>query len=376
MIADAEQGLVDTVIVKDLSRLGRNYLVTGQYTELIFPSYDVRFIAIRDNVDSDEGLSDLLPFSNLINVHPITIRKAIITMGFLSKLFGSNKKASKPTPTPPPTIAGSQRYVSQTPVQTPQVTKPKSESEFDFYTNKDPILNIKHLKEVFPIYHRLEEGRWPFLATNGVVDVFSFEDTATEECDSVERNIFVRGMTQSEFLEALRSWYRDGITKLKLDGENGSELLISDILDDPSYPKREFLGSKINRTIILYKQLDEDNQGFLTNIIRSGLHDDLPKNVFLTPILSDITDSLILPCTDLANDLMSEIGKSTFWGSEAYTITPQDALKLEDIKLFDINDDTKKVIFIFTNMDDIKQLFGGPCQGGGSGLRKRYVPSY
>lgn len=67
MIADIEQGLVGTVIVKDLSRLGRNYLITGQYTEIIFPSYDVRFIAISDNVDSDEGLSDLLPFSNLIN---------------------------------------------------------------------------------------------------------------------------------------------------------------------------------------------------------------------------------------------------------------------------------------------------------------------
>ena len=66
MIEDVEQGLVGTVIVKDLSRLGRNYLITGQYTELIFPSYDVRFIAISDNVDSDEGLSDLLPFSNLI----------------------------------------------------------------------------------------------------------------------------------------------------------------------------------------------------------------------------------------------------------------------------------------------------------------------
>lgn len=66
MITDIEQGLVGTVIVKDLSRLSRNYLVTGQYTEIIFPNYNVRFIAISDNVDSDEGLSDLLPFSNLI----------------------------------------------------------------------------------------------------------------------------------------------------------------------------------------------------------------------------------------------------------------------------------------------------------------------
>ena len=67
MLEDIEQGLVGTVIVKDLSRLGRNYILTGQYTEMIFPSYGVRFIAINDNVDSAEGLSELLPFSNLIN---------------------------------------------------------------------------------------------------------------------------------------------------------------------------------------------------------------------------------------------------------------------------------------------------------------------
>ncbi|MBO6229151.1 MAG: recombinase family protein [Ruminiclostridium sp.] len=67
MISDVEQGLVGTVIVKDLSRLGRNYLVTGQYTELIFPSYDVRFIAISDNVDSANGNNDMLPFHNIMN---------------------------------------------------------------------------------------------------------------------------------------------------------------------------------------------------------------------------------------------------------------------------------------------------------------------
>lgn len=56
-----------TIIVKDMSRLGRNYLMVGQYTEIIFPEYNVRFVAISDNVDSAEGLSDLIPFSNLIN---------------------------------------------------------------------------------------------------------------------------------------------------------------------------------------------------------------------------------------------------------------------------------------------------------------------
>lgn len=67
LISDMEKGLIGTVIVKDLSRLGRNYLMVGQYTEMIFPENNVRFIAISDNVDSDKGLSDLIPFSNLVN---------------------------------------------------------------------------------------------------------------------------------------------------------------------------------------------------------------------------------------------------------------------------------------------------------------------
>lgn len=67
MMTDIENGLVGTVIVKDLSRLGRNYLMVGQYTEMVFPSYGIRFIAINDNVDSAEGMNDLIPFSNLVN---------------------------------------------------------------------------------------------------------------------------------------------------------------------------------------------------------------------------------------------------------------------------------------------------------------------
>ncbi len=62
-----EQGLVSTFIVKDMSRFGRDYLQVGQYTELIFPSYDVRFIAINDGVDSAYGDNDFTPFRNLFN---------------------------------------------------------------------------------------------------------------------------------------------------------------------------------------------------------------------------------------------------------------------------------------------------------------------
>lgn len=67
MMNDIKNRLVGTVIVKDMSRLGRNYLMVGQYVEIDFPKYDVRFIAISDNVDSAKGMNDLLPINNLMN---------------------------------------------------------------------------------------------------------------------------------------------------------------------------------------------------------------------------------------------------------------------------------------------------------------------
>lgn len=63
----AENGEVATIVVKDLSRLGRDYLQLGQYTELLFPSWGIRFIAINDNVDSLYGDNDFAPFKNLFN---------------------------------------------------------------------------------------------------------------------------------------------------------------------------------------------------------------------------------------------------------------------------------------------------------------------
>lgn len=67
MIHDIENGKINCVIVKDLSRLGRNYILTGQYTELYFPSHNVRFIAINDSVDSLKGDNEFAPFKNIIN---------------------------------------------------------------------------------------------------------------------------------------------------------------------------------------------------------------------------------------------------------------------------------------------------------------------
>lgn len=67
MIADIEAGRVNLVLTKDLSRLGRDYIAAGQYTEIYFPSKGVRYIAINDGYDSDSPYTDIAPFKNVIN---------------------------------------------------------------------------------------------------------------------------------------------------------------------------------------------------------------------------------------------------------------------------------------------------------------------
>ena len=67
MIRLAEAGKVQTVIVKDMSRMGRDYLKVGYYTESFFAERDIRYIAINDGVDSDKGDNDFTPFRNLFN---------------------------------------------------------------------------------------------------------------------------------------------------------------------------------------------------------------------------------------------------------------------------------------------------------------------
>ena len=67
MIAEIEAGNVATVIVKDMSRLGHDYLKVGYYTEIFFVERDVRYIAINDGVDSAKGDKNFTPFRNLFN---------------------------------------------------------------------------------------------------------------------------------------------------------------------------------------------------------------------------------------------------------------------------------------------------------------------
>ncbi len=67
MMEEIEAGNINCIISKDLSRFGREHIMMGYYLEFVFPKLKVRYIAINDNEDTDKGLSDFVPFKNLIN---------------------------------------------------------------------------------------------------------------------------------------------------------------------------------------------------------------------------------------------------------------------------------------------------------------------
>ncbi len=85
MIKDIEDGLVDCVITKDLSRLGRNHIESGAYIEMFFPEHNVRYIAINDGVDSiNTAGMDITPFKNILNeFYSRDISKKIKTAKFM-----------------------------------------------------------------------------------------------------------------------------------------------------------------------------------------------------------------------------------------------------------------------------------------------------
>ena len=98
-----EQGLVGVWIVKDMSRFGRDYLQVGRYTEIVFPSYDVRFIAVNDGVDSERGDNDFTPFRNLFNDFYAKdtskkVRSVMKTRGTSGKHLGKPPYGYQPDP--------------------------------------------------------------------------------------------------------------------------------------------------------------------------------------------------------------------------------------------------------------------------------------
>ena len=98
LLSQVEEGNICTVIVKDMSRLGRDYLKVGYYTEVLFPGSDIRFIAINNNVDSaNQQDSDFTPFLNIINEW-----YAKDTSKKIRSVFKSKGQSGKPLCTNPP----------------------------------------------------------------------------------------------------------------------------------------------------------------------------------------------------------------------------------------------------------------------------------
>ena len=70
LLEDAKQGVINTILVKDMSRFGRNYIMVGQYLDYIFPSFGIRFVALSDNIDTenkDTPAMDMMPITNVFN---------------------------------------------------------------------------------------------------------------------------------------------------------------------------------------------------------------------------------------------------------------------------------------------------------------------
>ncbi|NCC17109.1 MAG: recombinase, partial [Clostridia bacterium] len=98
LLSQVEEGNISTIIVKDMSRLGRDYLKVGYYTEVLFPGSDIRFIAINNNVDSaNQQDSDFTPFLNIINEW-----YAKDTSKKIRSVFKSKGQSGKPLCTNPP----------------------------------------------------------------------------------------------------------------------------------------------------------------------------------------------------------------------------------------------------------------------------------
>lgn len=93
-----DEGKVETIIVKDMSRLGRDYLKVGMYTEMVFPNADIRFIAINNGVDSaNSEMNDMTPFINIFNEF-----YAKDTSRKIRAVFKAKGQSGKPLCTNPP----------------------------------------------------------------------------------------------------------------------------------------------------------------------------------------------------------------------------------------------------------------------------------
>jgi DNA invertase Pin-like site-specific DNA recombinase len=86
MVADAQNGVIDLILCKDLSRFGRDYIEVGRYTDVLFPTWDVRFIALLDEIDTAKDDNDMMHFRSLMNDYHLKDLSCKIKAVFRSKI--------------------------------------------------------------------------------------------------------------------------------------------------------------------------------------------------------------------------------------------------------------------------------------------------
>lgn len=97
MMEDVENGRIKTIITKDMSRIGRNYLEVGRYTEFVFPHYGVRFIAVESGVDSDnEESKEFTPILNLVNEYYVKDHSEKVRASYHARSCAGKHTASCP----------------------------------------------------------------------------------------------------------------------------------------------------------------------------------------------------------------------------------------------------------------------------------------
>ena len=96
MMEEIEAGNINCVITKDLSRFGREHIMMGYYLEFVFPKLKVRYIAVNDNEDTDKGLSDFVPFKNLIKNKCRLLVRNTFSPKFRQGYIFSHNQTNKP----------------------------------------------------------------------------------------------------------------------------------------------------------------------------------------------------------------------------------------------------------------------------------------
>ncbi len=110
LLSDAKGGVINTIVVKDLSRFGRNYIMVGQYLDYVFPTFGIRFVALSDNIDTagtNSTAMDMMPITNVFNEW-----YAANTSRKVRAIFTSNARRGKSNMVYPPSVTCSVKTVS------------------------------------------------------------------------------------------------------------------------------------------------------------------------------------------------------------------------------------------------------------------------